>query len=221
MVLARLCATAKLTIQRVTDMRQMKNTPDKKSSLIESQYTLSFAVRFSVIALGGFILFAGFLYLALNRRLGINYFEDISTLSRLQEKFSVILLATGAIQAVIISSIFLVLSLLWAHAVAGPLVRFRRYLNALNGDSSQDDIAFREKDQLHFLAESFKSMQQDRKINRDRFVGGLKRAEGMIQEYEILAKQKNASPAQLTNLLESLRKVYEEMKSLTHRGDRN
>ncbi len=195
-----------------------KNISNQKSSFIDSQYTFSFIIRFSGVALLGFILFALFLYLTLNRRLGVSYFEDISTLSRLQEKLPVILAVTGVIQAVTVSFILFILSLLWAHGVAGPLLRFRKSLQMAGKGFIEETVTFREKDQLHFLADSFKRMLESQKSRRTRFENLLKQADEALKEYEHLFKQKGVTPSQLDGKLTSLKKIYAEMRNLLDKG---
>ncbi len=183
----------------------------KKRSFIDSKYTLSFAARFSGVALLGFSLFGLSLFLLLNRRLGVNYFEGISVLSDLQDKLPVILLATGIIQAGILSFVLFMLSLLWAHSVAGPMVRFRRFLKMLGERGVGEEIVFRKNDQLHYLAQVFRRMQADLKNRRDKCTDCLDEAEKLVREYEDLIREKDTTSLQLKDKLTALKKAYQNI----------
>lgn len=189
----------------------------KKISLIDAKYTLFFAIRFLGIALLGFILFGGTLFLMLNRRLGVNYFEDIVTLSRLQEKLPFILLTTGIIQTIALSFVMLIFALLWAHAIAGPLVRFRRFLNMVSHGQWMEDIAFRRNDQLQGLAHSMAHLQKCCQKREKKFISYLDQAQQLVKEYEDMIEQRNSASWQIQDKLNALKKVYADMQALLER----
>src|SRR3989338_1414997 len=174
---------------------------DRKKVFIDTKYTLSFAARFSGVAFAGFVLLGLSLFLVLNRQLGISYLADITILSNLQEKLSFIFLVTGIVQAIMLSLIIFLLSLLWAHAIAGPLVRFHRYMGMMAQSQAQDEIKFRTEDQLRYLAEAFGRLQMSLKNRRDQFIVFLNEAERLWGECEHLLKEKKKDPQQLSNRL--------------------
>lgn len=187
---------------------------DRKKVFIDTKYTLSFAARFSGVAFAGFVLLGLSLFLVLNRQLGISYLADITILSNLQEKLSFIFLVTGIVQAIMLSLIIFLLSLLWAHAIAGPLVRFHRYMGMMAQSQAQDEIKFRTEDQLRYLAEAFGRLQMSLKNRRDQFIVFLNEAERLAGECEHLLKEKKTDPQQLSNRLTALKKVYENINKL-------
>lgn len=195
------------------------NTPKPKEFFMEKKYIISFAMRFLSIAFFAFVILGLILFLSLNKRLGVNYFQDISTLSSLQETLPAIILTTGIIQTVVLSFVLFLVSLFWAHKVAGPLVRFRRYLNMMDKGGIEEGMAFREEDQLHYLAQSFQLMQAARKIRQDRIMAQLRDAQRIVDEYEILSKEKGSHTPALKDKLSNLKKVYKNIQKLLQRED--
>jgi len=195
-----------------------KDKTENRPSYIATKYTLSFAVRFCAVALIGFSLFGAVLFVLLNKRLGVGYFDDIAILSRLQERLPFVLWFTGMVQAAVVSLILLVLSLYWTHAVAGPLVRFRRYLSLMGKSESLGEIGFRETDQLHYLAQRFNRAQDYFKERNDKFASQLSRADQLIKEYEILLGQKGSEQLLLKEKRAALIRIYKDMEDLLTRG---
>ncbi len=187
------------------------NKNKKKVSFIDSKYTASFIGYFSGVALLGFILCGLTLFLLLDRRLGLGYLRDISTLGNLQDKLPLILLVTGIIQATILSLILSMVSLFWAHAVSGPMVRLSNCLKKVKKAEFTDDIAFRKNDQLHYLAKVFTRMQASLKNRKDKYAAYLTQASQIIKDYEHLLKSQNAAVSQLKNKLFELKSVYQRM----------
>ncbi len=190
-----------------------------KPVFIDTKYTAFFAVRFLGIAFFSFTFCGISFFLALNRRLGVNYSQDIATLSDLQEKLPLIFLTSGIVQAMVLSLILFVFSLIWAHAVSGPLVRFRKHISLIGKDEPAGEIAFRENDQLQYLAKAFQHMQTASRTRRDKYDAHLKKAEQLMAEYESLQKEKNTDPAALKNKWTALRECYERIEVLLQRED--
>lgn len=191
--------------------------PDKKAIFIDLKYTLSFAVRFLGMASAGFLLLGASLFWVLNRRLGTSYFQDITTLSNLQEKLQIILFTTGVLQVVVLSLVFSVISLFWAHKVSGPIVRFRRYLNMLGKADLMDDMAFRQDDQLQYLAQAFRKTQASCKMRNRQLMDYLKEADQIVEEYEALQGEKGVEPALLDKKLLALKAVYKKIQKFLRR----
>ena len=187
---------------------------DKKNILIELRYTFSFAARFSAMVFAGFAALGLTLFFVLNRRLGIDYFSDILTLNRLEEKLPLIIFATAVIQAVALSLIFFFLSLYWGHAVAGPVLRFRRFLTMINQGEKQTPMSFRKNDQLHYLAEIFRKVQLANQKRHEQWLGCLKTAEKLIEEYDLLERDKNAAARQMEEKRLALKDIYQKMQGL-------
>lgn len=154
----------------------------KKSAFIELKYTASFVMKFSMIAMMAFACLGLALFVLLNERLGRGYFEDISTLSGLQERLGTILIITGIFQGVLFSLIVFLLALLWAHAVAGPMVRFQKALMMLNRGELSEEISFRKDDQLHDLASFLTSLHRSCKARRNGVSEYLHKADTILEK---------------------------------------
>ena len=187
---------------------------EKKAAFLEPRYTLSFAVRFSGLALLFFSSFALVLFLLLNKRLGVSYFEDIATLSRLQEKLPLILFVTAVVQAAFGSFVVLILSLFWAHAVAGPLARFRKYLRMVGRDEPIGMMSFRKSDQLQYLAEAFRDMQDQWTKQRYQMSLYGQQVRDLIAEYELLVKDPRGNSMALEEKRGALKEIYQKMLAL-------
>ena len=189
-------------------MDTMKNNP----SLIEKKYVLSFTVRFSATALFLFLVFDFVLWLALNRHLGQGYLRDIAILNHLQEHLPIILLISCGIQAVAASLVILTISLFWAHAIAGPVLRLRKYLRMIiENRPFTEEMIFRRDDQLHNLAETFGRMQNKRKERRNLLAIYCAKADDLLAAFE---KTQDKDTANQKETKESLIKIYEKMKEV-------
>ena len=187
---------------------------EKKAAFLEPRYTLSFAVRFSGLALLFFSSFALVLFLLLNKRLGVSYFEDIATLSQLQKNLPLILFVTAVVQAAFGSFVVLILSLFWAHAVAGPLARFRKYLRMVGRDEPIGMMSFRKSDQLQYLAAAFREMQdQWTKRGHQMSLYG-RQVQDLIAEYESLVKDPLENSMALEEKRGALKEIYQKMLAL-------
>ncbi len=187
---------------------------ERKPAFLDPRYTLSFAVKLSGLALLFFSSFALVLFLSLNKRLGVSYFEDIATLSRLQEKLPLILFVTAVVQAAFGSLVVLIISLFWAHAVAGPLARFRKYLRMVGRYEPIEEISFRKGDQLQHLAGAFREMQD--RLSKRRYQMSLygRQAKSLVAEYESLVKDPRGNSTALEEKRGTLKEIYQKMLAL-------
>lgn len=188
--------------------------PEKKATFLDVRYTFSFAVRFSGLALLFFSSFALVLFLLLNKRLGVSYLDDIATLSRLQEKLPLVLFLTAVVQAAFGSFVVLVISLFWAHAVAGPLVRFRKYLRMVWRHEPIGEMSFRKGDQLQYLAEAFRGMQDQWTKRGHQMSLYDRQVQDLIAEYESLAKDTTGNSTALEEKRGALKEIYQKMLAL-------
>jgi hypothetical protein len=178
------------------------------------KYRLTLVGRFAAFAVIAFALFGVGLLAMLNQRLGLSYAKDIATLSALQERLPVILLVAGLSHMVAIAAAGFVLLLLWTHAVSGPLVRARRYLQLMASERDIADVQFRKTDQLHRLASAFQQWIAARRIKRAAWDVLLERAERLIQECEQWNTQHPGDPSGSQEYLRNLAGVYEQMRHL-------
>ncbi len=187
---------------------------DRKPFFIDRGYVLYFALRFYSVALLLFVLFGIILFLALNRHLGTDYVHDVMTLSHIQENLPVVLLGTGIFQAFTITVVLFIITLFWAHRVAGPLVRFQKYMQMIKEEAESGDLNFRQNDQLHYLAQAFRLMQLSRKDRSKKFSKYLGEAENILREYEKISDRKDSDSPTDQSSLEALKEAYEKLGKL-------
>lgn len=186
----------------------------KSAKALESTYLVSFILRFSAILLLGFILFGTIVIVFLNKRIGPTYAEGIYTLNRIQAYLPTIIFTTAFAQALVLCLMATLLALFWSQRVAGPLLRFRRSLrNIYQGNFLQKPILFRDKDQLHLLAQSFSKMAL---AHRDRSAKALTL---LVEAQRIIDESKNlddkGTDERLLNLkLQTLKKIYLSIKDV-------
>lgn len=186
--------------------------PPRSASLIDAAYRRSFIRRFASAAALGFLLVSLIWLALLHRRLGFGYGQDIAVLSRLHGQLLPLLGVTGLSQVLGVGAVLLLLSLCWAHAVSGPLVRVRRWVRALDEEPPLETLRFRKSDQLHELADAFQDLGRARRARRERFEVLWTRAQRLLEECRSL--KSGAEPAQLQKRLDALREVYAQMGRL-------
>lgn len=191
--------------------------PHAKPRFIDLTYRLVFAGGLLGLAGLGFVLFGLLLLLALSQRLGVNYRADLAALSELQGRLPTLLLTAGIIQMTVVGLVVFVFSLLWSHAISGPLVRVRRFLRLIAGGQDVEELRFRHTDQLHGLAEAFQRFILARRSRHEAWESCLARAQQLIQESERVAAPLPGEPAALSERREALQRVYEQMRELLGR----
>lgn len=187
---------------------------NKKDMFIEGRYGFSFVAWFLGLMVLFFGSFSVILFILLNKRLGIDYLTDVTTLSNLQGKLPVILTVTGIVQATVASFVVFFITLFLAHAVAGPLVRFRKYLRMVGRDEPIGGISFRKSDQLQYLAEVFREMQDQRTKRRSQMSLYGQQVQDLIAEYESLVKDPTGSFTALEEKRGALKEIYQKMLAL-------
>jgi len=184
----------------------------QKPVFVDAKHTLSLAITFLGIAFAGFTILGLTLFALLNHHLGEDYFEGILTLSILQEKIPVILLVGGVAQAIVLSLILLLLSLLWVHSIAGPLVRLGKYLKMMERNEPGPEIAFRQNDQLHALAQAFRQLQMSRQHR-------ISQLHACSTEAARLVEKMDDSQSEAKEQLASLGEIYRHMKEIVSQRD--
>ncbi len=178
---------------------------EKKQAFVEPKYTLSLVAAFLGVAFLGFALLSLTLFILLNWRLGENYLEGIVTLNALKDRLPLILLVGGIVQANILTLILFLLSLLWAHSIAGPIVRFEKFLRLIGSNVPMPEISFRGGDQLHALAQALRNVQVSRHRRSERLRTHLETASRLLEEID-------SSPSGARIKVHELQKVYRSIK---------
>ncbi len=182
---------------------------------LKPKYAISFIFRFLIIMLVGTGIFGSLVIIFLNRKIGPTYLEGISTLSQLRASLPHILFATAFVQALALCIITALLALFWSRSIAGPLVRFRKYLRGLSqGKSLKEPVAFRESDQLQGLAQVFSEMITAHRDNSVKALALLVQAQRIIDECEVLKKQPGFDMHKFNSKLKELEKIYLNIKNI-------
>lgn len=168
---------------------------EREKKILDSRYAVSFTLRFFIIVFVIFSLSGLILIIFLNRNIGPTYKQGISSLNTLQAQLPSILFLSAFIQATILCIIALLLSLLWAHSVAGPLMRFRKYLReAGKGKLPLQPLTFRKTDQLHGLGRALSEMIDIYKQRRDKALALLNQTQDKEEKEVYLQIKEIYSP---------------------------
>jgi hypothetical protein len=172
---------------------------------------MALLARLLIVMLSSVSLFGAAAIFFLNKRIGPSYAEGIYTLGRLQAHLPYLLFITAFVQALTLCAIALLLTLLWSHAVAGPLVRFRKHLRELaQGKIPKEPLTFRESDQLHGLAQAFSELALARRDASAKALALLVGAQKLIDQCQGL----EGEPQALEGKLKELEKIYGRVKEL-------
>lgn len=183
-------------------MRTLRHT-------LNTEYIISFLLRFCALTLIGFGIFGAIMFFSLNRETGQTYVESFSTLSSLQAHLPQILVITALIQTFTLCLTAMLLALLWSQKIAGPLFRVKKYLKEISeGKELKEFITFRENDQLPAIAQAFSEMVLTHKYNNARAMCLLLEAQKILAECESLKKQEPKDSPGLNAKLKELKEIY-------------
>ena len=183
-------------------MRALRHT-------LNTEYIISFLLRFCALTLIGFSIFGAIIFFSLNRETGQTYAESFSTLSSLQAHLPRILTITALIQTFTLCLTAMILALLWSQKIAGPLFRVKKYLKEISeGKELKEFITFRANDQLPVIAQAFSEMILTHKYNNARAMCLLLEAQKILAECESLKKQGLKDSPGLNAKLKELKEIY-------------
>lgn len=187
----------------------------KSKRTLEPRHAVSFMLRFFIVLFAGVGIFGALVIFFLNRKIGPTYLEGISTLARLQTQLPFILFVTAFTQAIVLCLIVLLLTLLWSHSIAGPVMRFKKHLREFaQGKFSNDHFTFRQTDQLHGLAHAFTEMVNAQREMDVKSLALLIEAQKLLDECEILKKEGKDDTPKFKSGLKELGKVYLQIKEI-------
>ncbi len=151
----------------------------------------------------------------LDRKIGPTYLEGIYNLRQIQASLPFIIFITAFIQTLTLCIITFLIALLWSHRIAGPLVRFRRYLlDACVKKSPKEPIVFRNTDQLHGLAQAFSEMVISHKSNKASALALLAEAQKILDKCKTLQNQNKRDSDDFNSKLQELKKIYLHIKDI-------
>lgn len=190
---------------------------------LDPRHALSFILRFLAILLFVAGVFGALAIAFLNRKIGPSYAEGISALNQLRESLPGILSISAFIQALTLCIIALLLTLLWSHSIAGPLVRFRKCLNDIaKGRQLDEPVIFRDDDQLQGLGRALSEMIGAHKDSSVKALSLLVEAQKTLDDCERLKQEGKAASHGLKLKISELKKTYLRIKDIysSREGDR-
>jgi len=183
--------------------------------ILEPKYAVAFVLRFFTAIFIGIGVFSLLLVVLLNRKIGPTYSEGISALGDLQNHLPLILFVTSVLQTLALGIMVMVIALFWSHSIAGPILRFKKYLSQLaKGELLEGPVTFRKTDQLQGLAEALSGMITAYRGNSMESLELLSQAQKIIEECEILKKQPKIDTPHLNTKLSELEKIYLNIKTI-------
>jgi len=130
----------------------------KKIAFIDKSFQLRFIVRFCLMTAVTGAVTMGCIYFFSSKATTVAI-VDSRVVVRTMADFLVPLLLQTFIFVTIIMSIFtIIVTLAVSHKIAGPIYRFKRVLQALEGGDFSSDFKLRKFDQLQEMAGAFNSM---------------------------------------------------------------
>jgi len=184
---------------------------NRSKNPLNINYIISFIIKFSAIILFGFGLTGLIIIFLLNRNLGPGYKEGIYALSRLKNSLPYTIFIITIIQTLTLCIITLLFTLIWSHSIAGPIIRFKKYLKEISsGKLLTDKVTFRNSDQLQDLAKEFSEMILSEKNNSTNALALLVEAQKLLDECAAFSKDLE----QLDLKLKKLKTVYLQIKDI-------
>ena len=154
----------------------------------------------------------------LNRNLGPTYGQGIQTLTQLRNNLPYTVFIVAIIQTLTLCIITLLLTLIWSHSIAGPIIRFKKYLRDISsGKFLTDKVAFRDSDQLHDLAHEFSEMIISRKNNSSMALALLVEAQKILDECSSINNTNAKDPGKLNSKLKDLKVIYRRINDIYER----
>ncbi|MFQ5722389.1 MAG: hypothetical protein ACE5GI_07835 [Candidatus Aminicenantales bacterium] len=127
---------------------------EKKLYPIPLGFQIRFLLRFSVAVLIIFTTASLILYLLINTKLGVSYFNSISLLSHINRNLVKYLLYSLSFQFVFVALATLFITLFATHKIVGPLIRLERICLQMAKGEFPEKFRIRSKDQIQGLAQS-------------------------------------------------------------------
>lgn len=127
--------------------------------MIERTFEWKFVLKFAAIVLVGLGGTAVSLYLALPKGVATSFGEVIRSLVAADNALSRAIVVALVAEAVVISAVVSLTTVLTSHKIAGPVYRLKVALDELARAQGVRPIRLRKNDQLRKSAESFNTMQ--------------------------------------------------------------
>jgi len=119
------------------------------------------------------------------------------------------------VQAAALCVVVMLITLLWSHKIAGPLVRFRKYLKSIAaGKLFNKPLTFRDDDQLHAVALAFSEMIIAQNEASLKSLSLLVEAQKIISECKALRSRNRADTGEFEAKLQELTRIYSSIQDI-------
>lgn len=187
----------------------------RKKGILDPKYPAYFIFHFSIIVLSGFGIAGSMMIIFLERKIGPACPEGIYNLKQIQASLPFVIFITTFIQTLALCAAAFLLALFWSHSIAGPLVRFRRYLKDSSvKKTAREPIVFRNTDQLHGLAQAFSEMVISHKDSDASALALLVEAQKILDECKMLQSHNKGGTNTFNSKLHELKKIYPLIKNI-------
>jgi methyl-accepting chemotaxis protein len=177
----------------------------RRNYYIDKEFQTRFILKFCGILLLGAVLTVGVLYI-----LGLNSTTVAFVKSHVVAQNTATFITPLIIKTLVISGVLsLVLTvcvtLIVSHRISGPLYHINKVISGLSRGDFSKDIKLREKDQLHYVAESLNEMIQNNRFKIKAIKEQYCELENQVKELESSKDSKKL----VKEIREQLQKVSE------------
>ncbi len=190
--------------------KPIPKTYKRRIYFIEKSFQAKFILKFCALVVFGGLLTIGLLYLLAMQSTSVAFVNSRVVVRTTADFILPVLIQTVLIVTVIVGLATIAVTLFVSHKIAGPLFRFKKVMQELEGGDFSSDFHIRHLDQLQDLADTFNNTIKKIRERIQALKDGLKALKDKldsISENEI-SENKRA-------LLLELKKVSEELDRAT------
>lgn len=192
----------------------MSKTPTfyrRKNYFIEKEFQAKFILKFCLLTVVGGFLTIGLVYFLASQATTVSIINSRVVVRSTADFILPVLVQTVAVVVIFIGLSTIFVTLFFSHKIAGPLYRFKKILETLEGGDFSRGFNIRELDQLQMLARS---------LNQVIIKNGQKLAD-LKDEFSSLGKKLeeliSAGPDEQKNRIAELKNVFlDAKKKLDH-----
>jgi len=187
----------------------------RRNFFIDKEFQSKFIFRFCGVVLGAGLITIGILYLLASRSTTVSIMDSRVVVRTTADFLLPILIQTVVIVTIMASLATILMALFASHKIAGPLFRFKKIIQSMEGGDLSSDFNIRHLDQLQDLSSTFNSMIKKLRMEQNRikinFIA-LKEKLDSISEQEI-SEHKRSSFKELKRVSQELEKIIEYFKT--------
>lgn len=130
----------------------------RRNYYIDKNFQSRFIVKFCLLVFAGTIVTIGLLYYFSMQSTTVSLLDSRVTVRSTADFIFPILIQTIVIVMAAVSVATVVLTMFVSHKIAGPIYRFRKVLEGLQGGNFEHEAHIRQEDQFHALEKTLNSM---------------------------------------------------------------